>query len=118
MTRCNQSPMNDARLKIAAALLVAVLSTLGVAHAAAAASSQVQYACDARQHLVVTRSTKSATVQFIDRTYELRRKPSSIGEKYISKTAALIIDGPSAVFIAEDRLQLGSCVEATSLASN
>ena len=56
-------------------------------------------------------------LQFIDRNYRLRRKSSSLGEKYISKSAALIMDGKSAVFVAEDRLQLGRCIDAIPLAS-
>ena len=58
-----------------------------------------------------TRTDETAVVRFVDRTYELRRKRSSIGVKYTSARAALIIDGPSAVFVAEDRLQLGTCLE-------
>ena len=75
------------------------------------------YTCEPRQNLVVARSGDTATVHFIDRTYELRRKASSIGEKFIAKDAALIIDNKSAVFVAEDRLQLGTCVEAMHLAA-
>lgn len=109
--------MTDMRLKVAAALLLAVLSTLGVGHAtaASAAGSAIRYACQPAQNLVVTRSADGATVLFVDRTYELRRKASSIGEKYISKSAALIIDGKSAIFVTEDRWQLGTCVEAMRL---
>jgi len=111
--------MKHSKLKVAAALLVAVFSTLGVGHAAAAtpADSRVRYACQPAQNLFVSRSADTATVQFVDRTYKLRRKASSIGEKYISNNAALIIDGRSAVFVAEDRLQLGACVEAMHLAA-
>jgi hypothetical protein len=111
--------MKETRLKVATALLLAVLSTLGVGHAAAAtaAHSMVRYACRPAQNLVVTRSRHTATVQFIDRTYELRRKASSLGEKYIAKDAALIIDGKFAVFVADDRLQLGTCVEAMQVAA-
>ena len=90
---------------------------VGHATAATAAGSTIRYACQPAQNLVVTRSGKTATVQFIDRTYDLRRKASSIGEKYIAKDAALIIDGKSAFFVAEDRLQLGTCVEAMHLAA-
>lgn len=117
--------MADSRFRVAALTMVAVVATLGAAQAAqtavppapsvAEAANPVRYACDGRQGLIVTRFLNGALVEFIDRTYELQRKPSNIGEKYISETAALIIDGPSAVFVAEDRLQLGACVEATEL---
>ena len=106
--------------KVAAAVLLAIVSTLAMARpaTAAAAGSMVRYACRPAQNLVVTRSGDTAIVQFIDRIYKLRRKASSLGEKYISQHAALIIDGNSAVFVAEDRLQLGTCLEAIHLAAN
>lgn len=109
--------MKDMRLKVAAALMFTVFSTLGAGHAFAAPpmTSSLRYICEPRQNLVVTRSNDTATVRFIDRSYELHRKASSIGEKYIANNAALIIDGKSAFFVAEDRLQLGKCVEAMRL---
>jgi YD repeat-containing protein len=109
--------IGDKRVKLAAAILIGVLSLLGSVQAHAASGTAVRYACDAHQNLVVERSATRAVVQFVDRTYELRRKPSSIGQKYLSPTAALIVDGASAVFVAEDRLQLGQCVEARLTAS-
>lgn len=107
----------DVRIKVAAALLLGVLSLLGSAQAHAAATD-TRYACDGGQRLVVRRHAGGASVQFIDRTYELRAKRSSFAEKYVSATATLIIDGPSAVFVADDPLQLGSCVEAVPPAPN
>lgn len=100
--------MRNMRITVAAGLL----SVLG-AQAHAASAVPTSYKCVPRQKLVVSRTAGRAVVQFIDRTYELARKPSAIGVKYISPTAALIIDGPSAVFVAQDRLQLGSCVDAS-----
>src|SRR5512144_1981555 len=109
--------MMDVRIKVAAGILLGVLGLLGTAQAAHAATvTEVRYACDERQRLLVWESDRLATVQFIDRTYELQRKRSSIGRKYIAPTAALIIDGPSAVFVAQDRLQLGRCIESTQVA--
>jgi hypothetical protein len=104
------------RIRIAGSLMVGVLALLAAAQASAAARTETYYACQLRQRLVVSRSSATATVQFIDRTYELRRKPSSIAEKYVSDAAVLIIEGPSAFFVAEDRLQLGTCVEAIRIA--
>jgi membrane-bound inhibitor of C-type lysozyme len=105
--------IGDTRVRVAAGLLFAVLATLGSAQAAPAATSastvSVRYACDAHQMLTMQRSRTAASVQFVGRSYDLQRKRSSIGEKYVSPTAALIIDGVSAVFVAEDRLQLGQC---------
>lgn len=109
--------IKDMRIRIAAGLIIGVLSVLGRAEAHAAGLTAVRYACDAQQSLVIQRDKATAQVRFVDRSYKLRRKPSSIGEKYISPTAALIIDGPFAVFVAEDRLQLGACTEAIPAAS-
>lgn len=109
--------INDLRLKIAAGLMIAVVSVLGEAQAQSAPTHVVRYACDGRQTLVVERDQATAHVRFVDRTYELKRKKSGIGVKYVSPTTALIIDGPTAVFVAEDRLQLGACSEASSIAS-
>jgi hypothetical protein len=108
----------DIRTKVAAGLLVGVLSLLGVTHAAAAAPvTEIRYSCDGAQRLVVFQTANGASVQFIDRSYQLRKARSSIGQKYISPNAALIIDGRSAVFVADDRLQLGQCLEADRTAS-
>ena len=72
--------------------------------------------CDSRQHLVVRRTAQAASVEFIDRTYRLTRRPSDLGIQYIAPKVALIIDGPEAVFVADNRLQLGRCIEARSIA--
>jgi len=109
--------IKDTRIKVAAALMICVLSLIGAAQAASAVTLATRYACDARQNLVVQRSASSAHVDFIDRSYDLRRARSSIGVKYLSENAALIIDGRSAVFVAEDRLQLGACVETMRIAA-
>lgn len=107
----------NARIRVAVALMIGVLSLIGGAHAASAATPAIRYACDARQNLVVQRTASNAHVHFIDRSYDLRRARSSIGVKYLSENAALIIDGRSAVFVAEDRPQLGACVEAMRIAA-
>lgn len=108
----------DMRIKVAAGVLIGVVSLLGTARAADAATvTQVRYMCDEGQRLVVQESGHSASVQFIDRTYKLRQKRSSVGRKYVSATAALIIDGASAVFVTENRLQLGQCIETRPVAA-
>jgi hypothetical protein len=107
------------RVKLAVGLLAGVVSLLASAHAIAApsaAAKETRYLCDASQHLVVRRTAKAASVEFIDRTYTLTRKASDLGVQYIAPKAALIIDGPEAVFVADDRLQLGRCLEARSVA--
>ena len=109
--------IQDMRIRVAGGLLVGVLSILGAAQAHAASPQAIRYACDGRQNLTIQRDAKIARVNFIDRSYELRRKRSRMGVKYESGAAALIIDGPSAIFVAADRLQLGACNEAYPIAS-
>lgn len=110
--------MTGIHIKAAVGLIIGAVSFIGSAQAASSApATQTRYQCDSRQRLVVWRTADSAKVEFIDRTYELRRKPSDIGIKYIAPEAALMIDGNSAFFVAQDRLQLGRCVEASSIAS-
>lgn len=110
--------MSDSRTRIAAGLWISILSVLATAQAAHASPvTEVRYACDSAQRLVVRQSGDTATVQFMDRSYLLKRVSSSIGEKFLAPTAALIVDGKSAVFVAEDRLQLGQCLEESRIAS-
>ena len=111
--------MKDVRVRIAAGILVVVVSVLAGARAQAKAPPAVtatRYVCDGRQNLVIERNDATARVRFIDRTYDLKRKPSGIGIKYGSSDAALIIDGASAIFVAPDRLSLGACTEAFPVA--
>ena len=104
--------IDDSRIRVAGALMIGVLSVLAAAQAHATAPETVRYACEDRQTLSVQRDARSARVIFPDRSYALERKPSGIGVKYASSSAALIIDGSSAVFVADDRWQLGACTEA------
>jgi len=106
------------RLNIAVLIAAGAATLLGPVESAAAApaAKATHYLCDSHQHLVVRRTADSASVEFIDRTYQLQRKASDLGIQYIAPKAALIIDGPEAVFVADDRLQLGRCLEASSLA--
>jgi hypothetical protein len=103
----------EKRVRIAAGLMLGVLSLLGGAQAVAATAVEIQYACDGSQRLTVRQANEAADVRFIDRTYRLNRKSSNLGERYSSANAALAIDGSFAVFVAGDRLQLGKCVEVS-----
>lgn len=84
---------------------------------ARAVPSPVRYECPASEDLAVLRNRSTAHVNYAGRSYELERKRSSIGNKYVSPNAALIIDGNSAIFIAEDLLDLGTCTKAVPVAS-
>ncbi|QIK95471.1 hypothetical protein G7076_02290 [Sphingomonas sp. HDW15A] len=106
------------RLWIAAGLLIAVLSVLsGVQVLAAEGAPGVRYICKSEQGIVVTRTGDKASVRSADRTYELRRRPSSIGVKYGSANAALIVDGTDAVFVVEEPLYVQTCSQALPMAS-
>lgn len=78
----------------------------------------VRYACPASADLAVQRSGSTASVNYAGRRYELQRKRSSVGAKYVSPNAALIIDGNSAIFVAEDVIDLGTCTKTVSVASS
>lgn len=103
-------------IKGAGALLFAGIVAICGVRLDAGQVRSIRYACDPRQNLLVQSDARLALVRFQDRTYELKRKGSDIGIKYASPTATLIIDGPSAIFVAEDRLQLGACTQMVPLA--
>lgn len=65
----------------------------------------------------VERSGATAHVTLAGRTYALKWKQSSIGDKFLSPTAALIIDGDSAIFVSEDQLNLRPCTKAVPIAA-
>lgn len=58
-----------------------------------------------------------AHVRIAGQSFDLQRERSSIGDKYLSREAALIIDGASAVFIAPGFLNLGTCVTGLPMSS-
>lgn len=74
------------------------------------------YACPTSIDLTVERSRSGVRVTIEGRKYDLERKRSSIGDKFLSSDAALIIDGDSAIFVAGDRLNLGTCVRVVPVA--
>lgn len=90
--------------------------TVGRAQPHAFVGAAVQYSCG-RHDILITRDRSSARVIFRKRSYLLSRKPSDIGEKYLSNAAALIIDGRNAVFVTGEVTDLGMCVEADPVAS-
>jgi membrane-bound inhibitor of C-type lysozyme len=102
---------------VGAGIASAFLAMAGVSQAQAAPDA-VHYACSASQGLTVRQSLSDAHVSFAGRTYDLKRRPSSIGQKYLAPHAALILDGDSAVFVAEDHPFLGTCFRTVPVASN
>lgn len=107
--------ISGARIVIAKIMTVAALVGLGAARTDARAAA-IRYNCSSRD-LDVQRSRSAVHVTFDGRGYDLLRKKSSIGEKYLSADAALIIDGATAVFVAEDHFDLGPCLKAVPLAA-
>ena len=99
--------------RVFAAVMIAALATTP----AIAAAKPVRYACPASEDLAVQRDHSTARVEFGGRTYELQRQRSSLGDKYISSRAALIIDGRSATFVADDLFDLGTCFKTVPLAA-
>lgn len=101
--------------KITRMLAAFVFGALAFTEAQAAPRS-VRYACPESADLAVQRNASSASVNYAGRRYELQRKRSSVGHKYASPNAALIIDGNSAIFVAEDVIDLGTCTKAVPVA--
>ena len=95
----------------------ALIAVLGVAQAEAAPIA-ARYACSSSEDLTVQRNASSAHVSFQGRTYDLPRRASSLGIQYISAEAALIIDGPSAVFVGEDKVDARTCMRTVPVASS
>ena len=99
------------------ALLVAVSALPATVHAHPNSNTS-QYTCAAEVgDMKVERSGATAHIRLAGRTYALKWKHSSIGEKFISPTAALMIDGESAIFVSEDQLNLGPCTKAVPIAA-
>ena len=96
-------------------LMAATLACGGSAHGQAA--TRTRYACPATEELTVERHGSTAHVNLAGRSYDLRRRRSSIGDKYVSPNAALIIDSSSAVFVADNQLDLGTCIRTVPLAA-
>ena len=107
--------MTASRRALPNAASVAALLALAAASPAHARST-TRFACPASESLTVHRDGVTAYVQLAGQTYQLKRKQSSIGDKYISANAALIIDGDSAVFVADRVLDLGTCIETVPIA--
>lgn len=101
--------------KVARIVPIFIGAALAVTQAHAA-PAPVRYACTASDDLAVMRNHSTAHVDYAGHGYELQRKRSSIGDKYVSQNAALIIDGNSAIFVAEDLIDVGTCTRAIPVA--
>lgn len=108
--------MGSVRQTIARFVLSAFLAGFGAA-GANAASGPVSYACTPGDALTIAHDRMAARVSYDGKTYDLRRKRSTIGLTYLSQRAALVIDGNSAIFVADDHYDLGTCTKGVPLAS-
>lgn len=67
------------------------------------------FLCADDRSFSVERNADGATVHYLDAYYHLSRRPSSIGYKYGSREASLIIDGDYAAFVTETVPDLEDC---------
>ena len=100
-----------ARFILSAAIAGSVTASLE------AAPGPVSYSCTPGDALTIAHDRSSARVSYAGRTYDLQRKRSGIGLTYLSPKAALVIDGNSAIFVADDHYDLGTCIKGIPLAS-
>jgi hypothetical protein len=91
-------------------VLVAALAVGGCSPIKAAAATNVtRYRCAQDQSFTVNRDANSAVVSYADENYTLARKPSSIGFRYASDIATLIIDDSYAAFVTDTTTDLQEC---------
>lgn len=70
---------------------------------------RAHFACSKGETLDVRFKGTTAIVQHHGRTYSLVSRPSSLGKRFSSATATLIIDGSFAAFVAHDAFGLDDC---------
>ena len=89
---------------------VVVLALVGCSSPTSARGGRIAtYECAGGKAFTVRRDAKVAMVEYDDQSYRLDRRTSSMGVKYSSDEASLIIDGDLAVFVAETVLDLKLC---------
>ena len=91
-------------------VLVAALFVGSFSGAKAAAGTHVaRYRCAEDRSFTVDRDDRSAVVTYADEKYPLTRKPSSLGLRYSSDVATLIIDHDFAAFVTDTTINLREC---------
>ena len=85
---------------------IIMLASCSPIQAHAAAST---YECANGKSFSVTQTSDGARVEFANRTYELTRRSSSMGTRYSSPEASLIVDGDLAVFATQRIFDLRLC---------
>lgn len=99
-------------MRVAAAILIGLFVSSaggGCVRNELGTQAEQAYLCNGGIAFAVTKNAGGAQVRFADAIYSLRRGRSSIGERFSSEDATLILDHSSAVFVANDRLGLRAC---------
>jgi len=93
---------------LAAAIIFLGSAACSAEHAQAARAT-TRFNCAGDRSFTVQRDDASAVVTYSGVRYELPRRRSSIGERYASSSATLIIDGEMAAFVSGTVLNLDFC---------
>jgi len=104
-----KSPEPKSVLRDSAACLLAM--SLAVHYFAITPEPRSQaFACKDGTSFVVVVRNEIADVAFSHgEQYQLRSKPSSMGQRFVSSAATLIIDGRFAAFVSNTRSDLNQC---------
>lgn len=105
-TRAHRSTRRQILIKSVA---LAVLG--GCSASASPAAINSVYQCTDGRMFSVARDARRAAVYYENERYSLSRRPSSMGIKYASPEATLIVDGEFAAFVTETIIDLKSCTE-------
>lgn len=98
-------------LRLAVAAVVLPLASCACANST---SNSDTFRCRDGSKLTVIRHDGGARALVGKRSYDLRQKPSNLGERFVSSEATLIIDGEFATFVTADLRSLGGCKVITS----
>lgn len=95
----------------AARLTVTGLAMFSFSMRATAGEQTLQtFTCNGGTSFSVVVADEIADVTFYQSEhYRLRSKPFSIGQRFVSSAATLIIDGPFAAFVSKRRIDLNQC---------
>lgn len=92
-----------------AAVIALVLPSACTAQRSIEAPHIITYRCSDERTFSVEQGRQSARVDFDDEHFRLPRRASTIGVRYASQDATLIIDGDMAVFVTKQIWDLQSC---------
>jgi hypothetical protein len=99
----------NARGIMLVAAATAALACAGSAQAGAGVGSEIRYVCARAESFSVERTGTTAVVRFPGRTYYLGANRSRLGQRFSSRDATLIFDGPLVAFAADDRWDIRGC---------